>query len=79
MLEHGLSCMFKYICEVYEDMFKSKTGAKTHVSKLIPVAQTSRHPDILTDGLGESMTESAQWGRFSENKLSNHEYIFKYD
>ena len=29
------------------------------------MAQTHRHPD----GNGDSMTESAQWGRFSENLL----------
>ena len=31
------------------------------------MAQTDRHPDILTDRHGDSMTESAQWGHFSEN------------
>ena len=33
------------------------------------MAQT--HTDRQTDGHGDSMTELAQWGRFSENKSHN--------
>ena len=33
--------------------------------------QTDRHPDILTDGHGNSMTESARWGQFSEKIMSD--------
>ena len=28
----------------------------------------NKQTNLLTDGHGESMTESAQWGRFSENE-----------
>ena len=31
--------------------------------------QWRTHTDKQTDGHGDSMTESAQWGRFSENYL----------
>ena len=31
------------------------------------MAQTDRQTDILTNGHGDSMTESAQWTGFSEN------------
>ena len=31
-----------------------------------------KHPDRHSDGYGNSMTESAQWGRFSENPRHTH-------
>ena len=31
------------------------------------MAQTDKQTDKQTDGHGDSMTELAQWGRFSEN------------
>ena len=34
---------------------------------------THRHTDTHTDGHGDSRTESAQWGRLSEN-LVKHEF-----
>ena len=33
------------------------------------MAQTDRQTDKHPDGHGNSMTESAQWGQFNENKL----------
>ena len=33
------------------------------------MAQTNRQTDISTDGHGNSMTNSAQWGRVGENAL----------
>ena len=44
--------------------------------KLHPMDQTDRHPD----GFGDSMTESAQWGRFSENLiLESKLWVRRYD
>ena len=37
--------------------------------KLHPMTQTNRQTEPQTDGHGDSMTESAQWGQFSENTL----------
>ena len=53
------------------------------------MAQTHRQTEPQTDGHGDSMTNSAQWGRVGENKNKNicgtrrkgeyvHEYI-RYD
>ena len=39
------------------------------LKKLHPMAQTSRHPD----GHGDYMTESAQWGQFSEKKREKNQ------
>ena len=35
------------------------------------MAQTDRQTDNLTNGHGDSMTESAQWGKFSENTATS--------
>ena len=37
------------------------------IEKMHLMAQTDRQTNIKTDGHGDSITESAQWGRFSEN------------
>ena len=44
------------------------------------MAQTDRQTHTHTDGHGDSMTESAQWGRFSENatqKISSNKAVIK--
>ena len=41
--------------------------------KILPLmAQTNRQTHTQTDRHGDSMTKSAQWGRFSENSLDGH-------
>ena len=36
---------------------------------MVTDTQTHRQTDTQTDGHGDSMTESAQWGQFSETSL----------
>ena len=43
------------------------SGQMRGLKKLHPMAETHRH----TDRHGNSMTESAQWGRFSENNFDS--------
>ena len=38
--------------------------------------QTDRYPDRQTDGHGDFMTDSAQWGQFSENTYCNFQFFF---
>ena len=44
------------------------SGPMRGLKKLQPMAQTNRQTEKQTGGHRDSMTESAQWGRFSENK-----------
>ena len=43
------------------------SGPMRGLKKMYPMAQTNRQTNRQTDGHGDSLTELAQWGRFSEN------------
>ena len=42
------------------------------------MAQTNKHTNRQTDGHGDSMTESAQWGKFSKNMVEKEEKTLYY-
>ena len=42
---------------------------------LLKTASDGAHTHRTTDGYGDSMTESAQWGRFSENCKMRQKYF----
>ena len=44
------------------------SGPMRGLKKMHPMAQTNKLTNTHTDGHRDYMTESAQWGRFSEQK-----------
>ena len=45
--------------------------ANERPKKMHPMAQTDKQTDRQTNGHGDSMTNSAQWGQVSEEKKVN--------